>query len=205
MTAVHGGVSIEIVCPVFIQPGTSPSDKTLALVRVLHLPVNLTRDSSQAPKWEVAGMVETYIPYSAACVSPYLIPVGVWLSWSVLPNFVQNRHRFVCNFVENICLAATMASGDVDLCLVPESPIVLEGPNGCIPHLMKRVSRYRVQVTPMALGFGAIGKDCDIYYGTVLDERIGRRRRMLEFRYGQFLDQTARLYVMLWYVCVAFE
>ena len=36
-------------------------------------------------------------------------------------------------------LPATMASGDVDLCLVPESPIVLEGPTGCIPHLMKRV------------------------------------------------------------------
>ena len=35
--------------------------------------------------------------------------------------------------------AATMASGDVDLCLVPEAPIVLDGPGGCIPHLMKRV------------------------------------------------------------------
>lgn len=37
-----------------------------------------------------------------------------------------------------------MASGDVDLCLVPESPIVLEGPKGCLPHIMKRV-RIRQQ------------------------------------------------------------
>lgn len=37
-------------------------------------------------------------------------------------------------------LAATLASGDVDLCLVPESDIVLEGPKGCLPHVMKRVS-----------------------------------------------------------------
>ena len=36
--------------------------------------------------------------------------------------------------------AATLASGDVDLCLVPESDIVLEGPRGCLPHVMKRVS-----------------------------------------------------------------
>lgn len=38
-----------------------------------------------------------------------------------------------------LVLTATMASGDVDLCLVPESPIELHGPNGCLPHLMKRV------------------------------------------------------------------
>ncbi len=43
-------------------------------------------------------------------------------------------------FVSFCLRAATMASGDVDLCLVPESPIVLDGPGGCIPHLMKRVS-----------------------------------------------------------------
>lgn len=36
--------------------------------------------------------------------------------------------------------AATLASGDVDLCLVPESDIVLDGPKGCLPHVLKRVS-----------------------------------------------------------------
>merc|ERR1712147_301295 len=30
---------------------------------------------------------------------------------------------------------ATLASQDVDLCLVPEVPIVMEGPQGVLPHL----------------------------------------------------------------------
>lgn len=39
----------------------------------------------------------------------------------------------------NSVASATLASGDVDLCLVPESDIVLDGPRGCLPHIMKRV------------------------------------------------------------------
>jgi hypothetical protein len=38
-----------------------------------------------------------------------------------------------------IAAYATLASGDVDLCLVPEAPIVLEGPKGCLPHLERVV------------------------------------------------------------------
>ncbi|CAM9580231.1 unnamed protein product, partial [Hapterophycus canaliculatus] len=53
-----------------------------------------------------------------------------------------------------IAAYATMASGDVDLCLVPESPIVLEGPNGCIPHLMKRVEERGYAVVVVAEGAG---------------------------------------------------
>ncbi|CAN0388968.1 unnamed protein product, partial [Scytosiphon promiscuus] len=49
-----------------------------------------------------------------------------------------------------IAAYATMASGDVDLCLVPESPIVLEGPSGCIPHLMKRVEERGYAVVVVA-------------------------------------------------------
>lgn len=40
-------------------------------------------------------------------------------------------------------VSATLASGDVDLCLVPESDIVLDGPRGCLPHIMKRVRNGR--------------------------------------------------------------
>lgn len=32
---------------------------------------------------------------------------------------------------------ATLGSGDVDLCLVPEVPIVLDGETGCLPHLFR--------------------------------------------------------------------
>lgn len=53
-----------------------------------------------------------------------------------------------------IAAYATMASGDVDLCLVPESPIVLEGPTGCIPHLMKRVEEKGYAVVVVAEGAG---------------------------------------------------
>ncbi|CAM9981675.1 unnamed protein product, partial [Choristocarpus tenellus] len=49
---------------------------------------------------------------------------------------------------------ATLASGDVDLCLVPESDIVLEGPKGCLPHLMKRVSEKGYAVVVVAEGAG---------------------------------------------------
>lgn len=38
-----------------------------------------------------------------------------------------------------IAVHAVMASGDVDLCLVPEVDIELEGPNGCLPFLLQRV------------------------------------------------------------------
>jgi 6-phosphofructokinase len=40
-----------------------------------------------------------------------------------------------------IAAHATLASGDVDLCLLPEMPIVLHGPRGCLPHLMRRVTK----------------------------------------------------------------
>jgi 6-phosphofructokinase len=40
-----------------------------------------------------------------------------------------------------IAAHATLASGDVDLCLLPEMPIILNGPRGCLPHLMRRVTK----------------------------------------------------------------
>lgn len=40
-----------------------------------------------------------------------------------------------------IAAHAALASGDVDLCLVPEVNIQLEGEDGCLPYLMKRVSQ----------------------------------------------------------------
>jgi 6-phosphofructokinase 1 len=51
-----------------------------------------------------------------------------------------------------IAAHATMASSDVDLCLVPEVPIVLEGENGCLPHLMRRVKHQGYAVIVVAEG-----------------------------------------------------
>jgi 6-phosphofructokinase 1 len=53
-----------------------------------------------------------------------------------------------------IAAHATLGSGDVDLCLVPEIPIVLEGPSGCLPHLWSRVKQKGHAVVVVAEGAG---------------------------------------------------
>jgi 6-phosphofructokinase 1 len=53
-----------------------------------------------------------------------------------------------------IAAHATMSSGDVDLCLVPEVPIVLEGETGCLPHIMRRVKEQGYAVVVVAEGAG---------------------------------------------------
>lgn len=53
-----------------------------------------------------------------------------------------------------IAAHATMSSSDVDLCLVPEVPIVLEGPNGCLPHLQRRIKQQGYAVVVVAEGAG---------------------------------------------------
>lgn len=53
-----------------------------------------------------------------------------------------------------IAVHATLASGDVDLCLVPEVPIVLEGERGCLPHLVQRVHEKGHAVVVVAEGAG---------------------------------------------------
>jgi 6-phosphofructokinase 1 len=53
-----------------------------------------------------------------------------------------------------IAAHATLASGDVDLCLVPEVDIVLGGPNGCLPHLERRVAEKGYAVVVVAEGAG---------------------------------------------------
>ena len=53
-----------------------------------------------------------------------------------------------------IAAHATMASGDVDLCLVPEVPIMLKGERGCLPHIMRRVKEQGYAVIVVAEGAG---------------------------------------------------
>merc|ERR1719232_427474 len=53
-----------------------------------------------------------------------------------------------------IAAHATLGSGDVDLCLVPEVPIVLDGPTGCLPHLWNRVKSKGHAVVVVAEGAG---------------------------------------------------
>ncbi|KAL7542294.1 hypothetical protein ACHAXR_013395 [Thalassiosira sp. AJA248-18] len=53
-----------------------------------------------------------------------------------------------------IAAHATLGSGDVDLCLIPEVPIVLDGPTGCLPHLWERVKQKGYAVVVVAEGAG---------------------------------------------------
>lgn len=53
-----------------------------------------------------------------------------------------------------IAVHATLASGDVDLCLVPEVATVLDGENGCLPFLYKRVKEQGHAVVVVAEGAG---------------------------------------------------
>ena len=49
---------------------------------------------------------------------------------------------------------AAMASGEVDLCLIPELPIVLDGPGGCLPFLYERVKEQGHALVVVAEGAG---------------------------------------------------
>eukprot|EP00300_Choanocystis_sp_HF-7_P022208 c21378_g1_i1.p1 GENE.c21378_g1_i1~~c21378_g1_i1.p1 ORF type:complete len:508 (+),score=108.32 c21378_g1_i1:78-1601(+) len=54
-----------------------------------------------------------------------------------------------------IAAFACLASGDVDLCLIPEIPIQLEGAGGCLEHLEARLKERGHAVVVVAEGAGA--------------------------------------------------
>jgi 6-phosphofructokinase 1 len=49
---------------------------------------------------------------------------------------------------------AALGSGDVDAVLVPEVPIVLDGPRGILPHILRRVKEKQYAVIVVAEGAG---------------------------------------------------
>jgi len=66
-----------------------------------------------------------------------------------------------------IAAHATLASGDVDLCLVPENSIVLEGEEGCLPFLLERVKQNKHAVVVVAEGAGEelLGRSAEVDQG----------------------------------------
>lgn len=86
-----------------------------------------------------AGRCRTPLGPNRACHMPHVTchVGGRCIIRCLISVFAPFCYLFCRLFFFNF--SATMASGDVDLCLVPESPIVLDGPKGCLPHLMKRV------------------------------------------------------------------
>jgi 6-phosphofructokinase 1 len=53
-----------------------------------------------------------------------------------------------------IAVHSTLCSGEVDLCLVPEVPVVTEGPLGCLPHLERVLAEKGCAVIVVAEGAG---------------------------------------------------
>jgi 6-phosphofructokinase 1 len=66
-----------------------------------------------------------------------------------------------------IAVHATLGSGDIDLCLVPEIPIVLEGEDGYLPFLLRRVLEKGHAVVVVAEGAGEelLGQSAEIDAG----------------------------------------
>ena len=53
-----------------------------------------------------------------------------------------------------IAAHATLSSGDVDLCLIPEAPIELKGENSCLEHLARTVAARGHAVVVVSEGAG---------------------------------------------------
>lgn len=85
-----------------------------------------------------------------------------------------------------IAAHATMASGDVDLCLVPEVPIVLEGKNGCLPHLWRRVKQQGYAVILVAEGAG------EEVIGTSTEKDASGNKKLPAI--GEFMKQQIEQY-----------
>ncbi|MDA3960071.1 MAG: ATP-dependent 6-phosphofructokinase [Planctomycetota bacterium] len=83
-----------------------------------------------------------------------------------------------------IAAAATLASQDVNLCLIPEVPFTLDGPNGILAYLEQRLRRRRHAVVVVAEG---AGQHCfDSAQGS---DKSGNAKL---HDIGEFLDQKIR-------------
>lgn len=62
---------------------------------------------------------------------------------------------------------AVLGSGDVDLCLIPEVPIVMDGPHGCLRHIEDVLARkgHVVVVTAEGAGEELLGQSAEVDSG----------------------------------------
>eukprot|EP00557_Chaetoceros_sp_GSL56_P002369 CAMPEP_0176487752 /NCGR_PEP_ID=MMETSP0200_2-20121128/6315_1 /TAXON_ID=947934 /ORGANISM="Chaetoceros sp., Strain GSL56" /LENGTH=542 /DNA_ID=CAMNT_0017884633 /DNA_START=71 /DNA_END=1696 /DNA_ORIENTATION=+ len=85
-----------------------------------------------------------------------------------------------------IAAFATLGSGDVDLCLVPEVPTVLEGEIGCLPHIYKRVKQKGYAVIVVAEGAG------EEILGTSSDTDASGNKKLPPI--GEFMKKATETY-----------
>ena len=62
---------------------------------------------------------------------------------------------------------ATITNGSVDLCLIPEVPVKLHGPSGCLPHLERVIARKGHATVVVAEGAGEeiLGESAEVDAG----------------------------------------
>ena len=85
-----------------------------------------------------------------------------------------------------IAAHATMSSSDVDLCLVPEVPLVLEGEDGCLPHIRRRVKEQGYAVVVVAEGAG------EEILGTSAETDAGGNKKLPKI--GEFMKARVEEY-----------
>jgi 6-phosphofructokinase 1 len=98
-----------------------------------------------------------------------------------------------------IAVHATLASGDVDLCLVPEVSMQLEGEEGCLPFLLQRVKEQGHAVVVVAEGAGE-----DIL-GQSAETDAGGNRKLPAIGVSVLFDSTVlNLMLTNCFVCFVF-
>ena len=81
-----------------------------------------------------------------------------------------------------VAVHSSLSSGDVDLCLIPEQPIVLEGEKGCLPFILQRVRTNGHAVIVVAEGAG------EELLGTSNEKDAGGNRKLPKI--GEFMKDT---------------
>ena len=83
---------------------------------------------------------------------------------------------------------ASMGSGDVDLVLVPEVDIVLDGPNGVLPFLRQRIKEQKYAVVVVAEGAG------EEILGQSAETDAGGNRKLPQI--GEYMKKQIEEYFM---------
>ena len=83
---------------------------------------------------------------------------------------------------------ASMGSGDVDLVLVPEVDIVLDGPNGVLPFLRQRIKEQKYAVVVVAEGAG------EEILGQSAETDAGGNRKLPQI--GEYMKKKIEEYFM---------
>ncbi|KAH7572202.1 hypothetical protein JRO89_XS04G0219300 [Xanthoceras sorbifolium] len=92
-----------------------------------------------------------------SCAFPFSKLCYLYAVLSLTENKSNHSHRRNLNLVSGagfIAMYATLASRDVDCCLIPESPFYLEGPGGLLEFIDRRLKENGHMVIVIAEGAG---------------------------------------------------